>query len=103
MIVGSAPEPFLPAVLRGLEGSIDRLVVNFNGENPENRRAFLESSWQETGRLHLIDSPFETFAHARNLCLAEVDTPWFLNVDADEVHGAGLRVLTRDLLPLLPD
>jgi hypothetical protein len=106
LLFGARPEPYLEAVLEGLSGAVDLVVANDNGGDREgaNRRVLEACRLHREGRVVIIEAPFEGFARARNLCLDHVRRhgpadPWILMVDADEVHGPGLRRLTRKVLP----
>lgn len=111
LLLGARPEPFLPAVLRCLEGCVDDLIVHDNsGEAQSQNRTVLErSSLFVSGRVGICEAPFVSFSQARNECLEHArrrrrldsDT-WLLAIDADEVHGADLAFITRRLLPSLP-
>lgn len=110
LLVGSRPEPYLPAVLDGLVGGVDRLVVNDNSglARSSNRDVIESSRLHNEGRVTIVEAPFEGFSRARNNCLDVIradrsgDPPtWVLMVDADEVHGPRLATLTSRILPTL--
>jgi len=106
MLLGSRREPFLEACLATLEGALDLLAVDLNGSCPENERDLQQSALNATGRLLVEKRPFTNFAEARNHALGMLPPGegWVLKVDADEVHDPeGLALLTRGILPLLPD
>lgn len=100
LIVGPAVEAFLEPVAEGLAGAVDRLVVNVNAPQPQHAETLARTQLGREGRVVIVETGFEGFAAARNACLAEcAEADWILNVDADEVHGPGLAVITRQLLP----
>ena len=111
LLVGARREPFLAAVLAGLEACVDDLVVHDNSGLPSspNREVIERSALYASGRVSVFEAPFVSFSQARNESLAHArqrrridsDT-WLLAVDADEVHGADLAFITRRLLPSLP-
>jgi hypothetical protein len=108
MIVGGRREIFLAPVLESLAGSVDRLVVNVNGDCPANLEVLAESRLGRQGRVEVLRSAFQDFASARNLCLEAVGPEtgrprWVMFVDADDMHTPGLQVLTRGLLGALPE
>lgn len=108
MIMGKRTEPFLRACLSSLSGSVDLLVVNDNGGNPENRRMLDDSELSAQGRVVVLSSEFRGFSYCRNLCLDYLreripESAWVLYVDCDEVHPPSLRALSRQILQELPE
>ena len=109
LCVGAAPEPYLAATLRSLEPAVDALVVNDNSgiDRSANVAAIEDSAFSKDGRLHLMRTRFVDFADMRNraqeaLSSLEPSPEWVLFIDADEVHGAQVRYLAREVLPRLP-
>lgn len=111
LLLGARPEPFLPAVLRCLEGCVDDLIVHDNSgvAQSQNRTVLERSSLYVSGRVGICEAPFVSFSQARNECLEHArrhrrvnSGTWLLAIDADEVHGADLAFITRRLLPSLP-
>lgn len=105
MILGGRREPFLAPCLASLEGAVDMLVVDVNGDCPQNVLDLEESALFKSGRLRHEARPFAGFAAARNhtLELLPPGEGWILKVDADEVHDpGGLALVTRRILPALP-
>jgi len=106
--MGKRPEPLLSASLESVKDCLDILVINDNGENPENLEAVNQSSLFKANKIHLITSDFNGFAQARNVCLeylkglgTKPGELWILKLDADEVHTPGIYNLTRKILPRL--
>lgn len=95
----------MAACLATLDGALDLLAVDLNGDCPENLRDLEESALFRRGALILEARPFTNFAEARNHTL-EMLPPgpgWVMKVDADEVHyPEGLALVTRGILPALP-
>ncbi len=110
LCVGSAREPYLAATLAAIDGAIDALVVNDNGDDGptarENRATLAASATARRGALRVERHPFRDFADMRDrafAALAALDPlpDWVLLLDADEVHGEQMRYVTRELLPRL--
>ena len=109
LIVGSAEEPFLPALLSSLRDVVQCVVANNNSEQPDgaNARALAESSFAKSGMLFVDKAPFTDFARARNrtldlhrrLGLGE----WAAFVDADEVHRPAAVSIARNLIHVPAD
>ena len=102
LIVGAQEEPFLPALLRSLEGVAETLIVNDNAAGPSaHERVFAESAFAARGALAVDRTPFSGFADARNVCLRlhrERDAgEWIAFIDADEVHGELARTIVTHL------
>jgi hypothetical protein len=102
LILGSREEPFLAALLDSLSGAVDSLIVNDNGPDPSPHEAALRESWfGDHNRLFVDRTPFVDFSTARNRCLdvhARTGAgTWIAFVDADEVHGEAVRLITRHL------
>ncbi|MBM3463391.1 MAG: glycosyltransferase, partial [Armatimonadetes bacterium] len=109
MLMGAREEPYLGAVLESLRDAVDVLVVNDNSgqEKSSNRRTLEESALFRKEQVEIVEAPFDGFANARNRCLENIrqrysDKAWILVVDCDEVHGAQLPHLTREVAPALP-
>lgn len=108
LILGSRPEPFLPALLDSLDGVATSLIVNDNSEGPSPHDAVLrESAFARAGALAVDRTPFAGFAHARNVCLdlhAERRAgAWVAFVDADDVHCPVARNVALNLGDLPDD
>jgi len=108
--VGAAREPFLAATLSSIAGVVDDLVVNDNSglAHSENVAAIQASWFAREGRLRIEQQPFVDFAQMRNAAQAMLSAlkprpDWVLFIDADEVHGAQLEQLARDVLPRLSE
>jgi hypothetical protein len=102
LILGPREEPFLGAMLASIEDAAALLVANDNAPDPSPHAAILAASrFGREGRLVVDRTPFSGFAAARNVCLrlhAEHDAGgWVAFVDADEVHGQGIRAIARGL------
>lgn len=102
LILGSREEPFLSAMLDSIAGVATVLLVNDNGPDPSPHSAVLESSpFGRSGRIVVDRTPFTGFADARNVCLrlhAECsEAAWVAFIDADEVHGPGIRQIAARL------
>jgi hypothetical protein len=102
LILGPREEPFLSAMLASIAESATLLIVNDNGPDPSPHAEVLAESWfGQQGRLVVDRTPFSGFAQARNVCLRiheERDAgPWIAFVDADEVHGEGVRYVAAHL------
>lgn len=108
LILGSREEPFLGAMLDSIAGVPAILLVNDNGPDPSPHASVLESSrFGREGRLVVDRTPFGGFAEARNVCLRlhaeRSDAGWVAFVDADEVHGPGIRPIAARLDEIPPD
>ncbi len=108
LCVGAARELYLAPALAAISTCVDTLVVNDNSGQPhgENRAKLEASAFGREGRLRVYDHAFIDFADMRNRAyahLAELDPrpDWVLFLDADEVHGAQLRYIAREILPRL--
>jgi len=108
LCVGSAREPYLEAMLASIAGAVDVLVVNDNSALARSDNvATLESSELATrGALQIHRNPFLDFADMRNRAFApllalERPPDWVMFIDADEVHGAQVRYIAREILPRL--
>lgn len=103
MILGARREPFLAACLESLRDAVDLVVVDVNGDCPENVADLEASALAAQRRLSYERRAFTTFADARNHALAMLppgQQGWILRVDADEVHHPELlREVTRGILP----
>ena len=108
LIVGEREEPFLPALLRSLEGVADLLLVNDNAPEPggPNAQVLANSAFAQRGALIVDRAPFVNFAAARNrvLALHRAHAPgaWAAFVDADDVHRPVAQCIARNL-PMLGD
>jgi len=108
LIVGKREEPFLPSLLRSLEGVADVLLVNDNA--PEsggpNAQVLAGSAFAHRGALIVDRAPFVNFADARNRVLdlhrAHAPGAWAAFVDADDVHRPVAKCIARNL-PSLGD
>jgi hypothetical protein len=108
LCVGAAREPYLEAMLASIAGAVDVLVVNDNSglARSENVATLEASEFAMRGALQIHPNPFVDFADMRNRAFAplpalERPPDWVLFIDADEVHGAQLRYIARELLPRL--
>ncbi len=104
LIVGSKPEPFLPAMLESLAGAVEHLYVNENSglaEQAPNLGALRSCALAADGRMTLDRTVFSTFAAARNRCFEldrdANDETWVVFVDADEVHAPDFARIARRL------
>jgi len=108
LIVGEREEPFLPALLRSLDGVADLLLVNDNAPEPggPNAQTLAASAFAQRGALIVDRAPFVNFADARNrvLALHRAHAPgaWAAFVDADDVHRPVAKCIARNL-PSLGD
>ncbi len=82
------------------------LVVNDNSglARSDNVVTLEASPFAKRGALHIARRPFVHFADMRNFAFAQlgalaVPPDWVLFLDADEVHGAQLRYIARDIAP----
>ncbi|GAC1305425.1 MAG: hypothetical protein NVS2B3_18790 [Vulcanimicrobiaceae bacterium] len=108
LCVGDAPEPYLAAALAAIADSVDALVVNDNAtaSRSPNVATLEASAFAARGALRVARHPFRDFADMRDRAFAElarlpVAPDWVLFLDADEVHGAQLRYVAREILPHL--
>jgi hypothetical protein len=108
LCVGAAREPYLGAAVAAIAEAVDVLVVNDNsGLAQSDNLATLETSaFAARGALHVTRNPFVDFADMRNRAFAAVRAlerapDWMLFLDADEVHGAQVRYIAREILPRL--
>ena len=108
LCIGAAREVYLKAALDAIAQSVDILVVNDNsGLGRNDNIATLEASaFAARSALHIRAEPFIDFADMRNRAFAQLRAlstapDWVLFMDADEVHGAQLRYVARELLPRL--
>ena len=112
LLMGARPEPYLSAVLESIEQAVDFLVVNDNSQQEAscNRQVLEACALSRAGKVGVVESSFQGFSDARNRCLRYLrahpvvppgSDPWILTLDADEVHGDRLSVLTRKVLPSL--
>jgi Glycosyl transferase family 2 len=96
VILGPREEPFLGAMLDSIADVVAIAIVNDNAPDPSPHAATLaESRLGKAKRLIIDRTPFTGFAAARNVCMrlhAERSVArWVAFIDADEVHGAGVR------------
>jgi hypothetical protein len=89
-------------MLESIAGVASLLIVNDNSPDPSpHERTLLESSFGKENAIRVDRTPFAGFAAARNVCLRlhrECSTAaWVAFVDADEVHGPGIRRIARNL------
>lgn len=106
LILGPREEPFLAAMLASVHGAATLLIVNDNADDPSPHAGVLAgSAFARENRLVVDRTPFTGFADARNVCLrvhAEREAgDWIAFIDADEVHGAAVRRIAKNL-PRLP-
>ena len=106
LCIGAARELYLEAALAAIADSVDVLVVNDNSglARSENIAMLERSAFAARAALHVQAHPFIDFADMRNRAFAQlralVEPPdWVLFLDADEVHGAQLRYVAREVLP----
>jgi hypothetical protein len=102
LILGSREEPFLAAMLESIAGVASQLIVNDNSPDPSPHSATLAQSWFGSADRLVVDrSAFTGFADARNACLRlhaqRSDARWVAFVDADDVHGPGVRRVAERL------
>jgi hypothetical protein len=102
LILGTRDEPFLSAMLASIADAATLLIVNDNSCGDSPHAAILAASrFGEEGRLVVDRTPFGGFAAARNICLRiheEIAAGgWVAFVDADEVHGIGVRRIAERL------
>jgi hypothetical protein len=96
LILGPREEPFLSAMLDSIADVAAILIVNDNGPDPSPHAPVLRASrFGREARLVVDRTSFSGFAGARNVCLRlhgqESVARWVLFIDADEVHGPGIR------------
>jgi hypothetical protein len=102
LILGARDEPFLSAMLASIGDAATLLIVNDNscGDSPH-AATLTASRFGQEGRLVVDRTPFSGFAAARNICLRLHEElaagSWAAFVDADEVHGAGVRRIAERL------
>jgi hypothetical protein len=108
LCVGSTRELYLGAALDAIAGAVDALVVNDNSGlvRGENVATLETSAFASRGDLRIARHPFVDFADMRNRAFGELSQlprapDWVLFLDADEVHGAQLRYVAREILPRL--
>jgi len=108
LCVGTTREPYLEATLASIADAVDALVVNDNSRAAQsaNAPALAGSAFAARGALRVARHPFVDFADMRNRAFAELASlarspDWVLFLDADEVHGAQLRYVAREILPRL--
>ncbi|MGA8475594.1 MAG: hypothetical protein WB681_11025 [Candidatus Cybelea sp.] len=102
LILGPREEPFLGAMLESIASSATLLIVNDNAPHPSPHTETLWGSpFGKEKRLVVDRTEFSGFAAARNVCLRlhrEHDAgAWVMFVDADEVHGEGVRRIAARL------
>jgi hypothetical protein len=102
LILGARDEPFLSATLASIADAATLLIVNDNSPGDSPHAAILaESRFGKEGRLIVDRAPFRGFSAARNICLRIHEElaagSWVAFVDADEVHGAGVRRIAERL------
>ena len=102
LIVGSREEPFLPALLESVAGSVDALIVNDNSGAVSPHETALQQSWfGRNERLFVDRAPFTDFSAARNRCLDQHARlgagGWVAFVDADDVHDEAFRRVARNV------
>ena len=102
LILGPKEEPFLGALLASLDGVVQSVIVNDNASEPSpHAQTLAESAFAKRNALVVDRSPFVDFSNARNTCLrlhGERDAgEWVAFVDADEVHGAAIAEIARNL------
>jgi hypothetical protein len=108
LCVGTTRELYLEAALASIADAVDTLVVNDNSRSTrsENAATLEGSAFAARSALRVARHPFVDFADMRNRAFAELATlpqapDWVLFLDADEVHGAQLRYIAREILPRL--
>ena len=102
LILGPREEPFLAAMLASIEGAATLLIVNDNAGDPSPHAATLaNSAFGRENRLAVDRTPFNGFAAARNVCMRihaeSVAGDWIAFIDADEVHGAAVQRVAKNL------
>jgi hypothetical protein len=102
LILGPREEPFLAAMLQSIHEACDVLLVNDNSPEPSpHAQTLAESAFAARDALIVDRTPFTDFATARNVCARLHEErnagEWMLFVDADEVHGAHLARVARNL------
>ncbi len=109
LCVGAARELYLAAALAAIAHAVDALAVNDNSglAHSDNVATLETSSFAMRGALQIARHPFADFADMRNRAFAALGTlprlpDWVLFLDADEVHGAQIRYIAREILPRLP-
>ena len=107
LCVGAEPERYLAAALDAIAPCVDLLAVNDNSglARSANVATLEASAFAARGSLHVARSAFVDFADMRDRALAALEAAgrpdWVLFLDADEVHGAQLRYIVREVLPSL--
>jgi hypothetical protein len=102
LVLGPREEPFLGAMLDSIAGVAAVLLVNDNGPDPSPHVPVLAASrFGREARLVVDRTPFTGFGDARNVCLRlhalHSTARWIAFIDADEVHGAGIRSIAARL------
>jgi hypothetical protein len=102
LILGPREEPFLGAMLESIASASTVLIVNDNAPHPSpHTQTLWASPFGKEKRLVVDRTEFSGFAAARNICLRlhrEHDAgAWVMFVDADEVHGEGVRRIAARL------
>jgi hypothetical protein len=109
LILGPRDEPFLAALLESMADAATLAIVNDNGPaDPSPHTAVLAASrFGREGRLIVDRTPFAGFAAARNVCIdihaQRGAGEWIAFVDADEVHGAAVADVARNLGRVTPE
>lgn len=108
VIMSDRSEPFLKSCLESIYDAVDLVIINDNSGKDihENINKVGETRLYKEGKIKIVKSSFSGFAGARNICIDYIKKEgfldcWMLKLDTDEVHSPALKILTRDILPVL--
>jgi len=110
MILGGKDEIFLKPSLDSVDDACDLIIINDNSYvTNENNLKYIKSSIPyKNNKIVIIKNLFDGFDNARNQILDYIkkkkyNNSWIIKLDADEVHGKNLSIITRNIIPALPD